>query len=135
MSADYVCPSLDPENPDEAQADIVLPGEWTSKLYKTDPVGYENLRAAKYVLEHVERIFRGLRRYNRGGWCYVARPESWYIREDVEAPFLPDHVFAVYMNPRLQVFEARAEPSAADDPMNPGDWKNRYEALIWKRTF
>lgn len=134
MAADYRLEIRDPENPDEGVVDAVFPGDWTSKLYKFDPVGYENLRAAKYVLENTRRIFRGLRVYNRGGWCYVGRPGKWCIREDVVVPFPEKFVFAVYMNPRLSVFEARAEYRCADDPMSPKDWPNRYEALVWTTT-
>ncbi len=134
MAADYVCRTRDPENPAEGVVEVVFPARFTDGLYKHDPVGYENLRAAKYVLENVERIFRGLRRYDRRGWCYTGRPESWFIRPDVTVPFPETLVFAVYVNPRLRVFETRAEDVAADDPMSPQDWSGRYEALTWKRT-
>ena len=134
MAADYTCRTRDPENPVEGVIEAVFPGRFTLGLYKHDPVGYENLRAAKYVLENIERIFRGLRQYNRGGWCYTGRPQSWYIREDVTAPFPDSLVFAVYINPRLRVFEARAEVAEREDPMSPLNWSDRYEGLVWMRT-
>lgn len=134
MPADFCCLTRDPENPSEGKVEVVFPGDWTLKLYKDDPVGYQNLRAAKFVLENVHRVFRGLRVFNRGGWCYVGRPREWHIREQVVVPFPDTLVFAVYFNPRLRIFASRAEPGATDDPMSPRDWANRYEAMIWKRT-
>lgn len=134
MSRDYSYETRDPENPAEDVVTVVLPGQFTLKLYKHDPVGYENLRCAKFVLDNVERIFRGLRRYNRGGWCYTGRPIRWHIRQGITAPFPDDLVFAVYINPRYRIFEIRAEVVADNDPMSPYDWSGRYEALVWKRT-
>jgi hypothetical protein len=134
MAADYACRTRDPKDPGEGFADAISPADLTLRWYKYLPVRYENLRAAKYVLENVWRIFRGVRQFNRGGWCYTGRPKTWYIRPDSCVPF-PEHlVYAVYLNPNLRVYEARAEDRAPDDPMCPVDWKNRYEALIWKRT-
>jgi hypothetical protein len=84
------------------------------------------------VLENTKRIFSGVRRFNDGGWCFTGRPEMWYIRENVRAPFQKEYVFAVYLNPALNVYEARAERVAKDDEYSPCDWQDRYFALIWK---
>lgn len=134
MAADYACRTRDPQNPVDGFVDAIFPADLTLQWYKSSPVRYENLRAAKYVLEHVERIFRGIREFNRGGWCYTGRPTEWHLRKDVVAPFPSKLVFAVYLNPRLRVYEARAEVAAIDDPMSPKDWANRYEGLVWKHT-
>ena len=135
MTADYRCRTRDPANPSEGSVDAIFLADWYLKLYKTDPVGYQNLRAAKYVLENVERVFRGLRWYDSsGGSCFVARPNSWHIREGVVVPFPEALVFAVYLNPRLQVFDVRAERCANDDPKSPVDWQNRYEVLASKKS-
>jgi len=103
-------------------------------VHKFKPVKYENLRAAKAVLESPKRIFYGIRTYNEGGWCYTGRPTEWTVKERVTASF-PDYlVFAVYVNPRLEVFEWRAEPVDDRDPYCPKGWEDRYRGLIWKST-
>jgi len=105
MSADYIQPILDPEDPEGPRVQAVLPGRLISYYYKFHPVNYENLRAAKFVLEHPKRLFAGIRAFNEGGWCFTGRPETWHIREDVTAPFPANLVFAVYLNSRCFVYE------------------------------
>ncbi len=134
MGADFVCPTRDPQNPVSGVVDAVFPGRYTERLYKTAPVQYMNLIAAKFVLENVERIFFGVREFNEGGWCYTGRPIQWHIREDVVVPFPHDRVFAVYLNPHMRVYECRAEYAAHDDPQCPVNWQDRYRGLIWKST-
>ena len=87
MTADFACKTIDPNNPSGPKVDAIFPGGYTSGLFKHCPVDYENLRAAKYVLENTERIFFGVREFNEGGWCYTGRPDKWYIREKVVVPF------------------------------------------------
>lgn len=135
MAADCRRKTRAPVNPSKSSVDAVFLADWYLKLYKIDPVGYQNLRAAEYVLENVERVSGGLRWYDSsGGSCFVAHPNSWYIREGVVVPFPGALVFAVYLNPRLQVFDVRAERCANDDPMSPVDWQNRYEVLASKKS-
>lgn len=134
MAADFACKTIDPENSGGPKIDAIFPGDLTLRYFKYSPVRYMNLIAAKYVLEHVQRIFFGVREYNEGGWCYTARPAHWYIREKVMAPFPEDMVFAVYLNPHMRVYECRAEHAAHDDPLCPVDWQNRYRGLTWKST-
>ena len=134
MAANYSCKTVDPENPSGPKIDAVFPAEYTLKLFKFSPVDYENLRAAKYVLENVERVFFGVREFNEGGWCYTARPKEWYIRERIEAPFPEDRVFAVYLNPRMYVYECRAEFVADDDSLCPVNWQTRYRGLTWRKS-
>ena len=132
MAADYVCKTRNPLDPEGELVDAIFPADLTLKWYKKAPVRYWNLIAAKFVLDNVQRIFRGIREFNAGGWCYTARPDDWYIRVDVVAPFPKDKVFAVYVNPRMRVFECRAEYIADDDDMCPKGWRDRYGGLIWK---
>lgn len=132
MAADFICKTIDPTNPAGPAIDAIFPADLTLRYYKYSPVRYWNLIAAKYVLEHTERIFFGVREYNEGGWCYTGHPAEWYIRENVTAPFPKDKVFTVYLNPNMRVYECRAEYAAADDPLCPVDWQNRYRGLIWK---
>ena len=134
MTADYVCKTVDPNNPTGPPTDAIFPGDLTLRYYKYSPVRYWNLIAAKYVLQHTGRIFFGVREYNEGGWCYTGRPAEWYLREDRTAPFPKDMVFAVYLNPNMRVYECRAEYAADDDPLCPVDWQNRYRGLVWKST-
>ena len=134
MAHDYQLRIRDPRNPELGLADAVIPARYYTALFKRNPVGYENLRTAKHVLENVKRIFSGVRAYNEGGWCYAGRPESWYIREGIVTPFPDNLVFAVYLSPRLRLYEARAEQRSEDDEFSPIDWKDRYGGLVWKHT-
>lgn len=126
--------TIDPANPSGPRIEAVLPGRLIEQFYKHMPVRYQNLKAAKHVLDKPDRIFFGVREYNEGGRCYVGRPTSWFIRERVEAPFPEDKIFAVYVNPRMRIYECRAELVAGDDPMSPKDWEKRYRGLVWKST-
>jgi hypothetical protein len=132
LSANFFCKTRDPNDPDGPCIDAIFPAYYTSKLFKHSPVDYENLRAAKYVLEHPERIFYGIREFNEGGWCYTGQPADWYIRDGIQVPFPKHLVFAVYLNPNMQVYECRAERVADDDAFSPADWKTRYRGLTWK---
>ena len=134
MVDDYVCKAIDPTDPEGPRIDVIFPGAYTLGLFKHCPVDYENLRAAKYVLENAERIFFGVREFNEGGWCYTGHPITWYIRERIEVPFPKDKLFAVYVNPRMRVFECRAEFVAADDPLCPVNWRTRYRGLTWPKN-
>jgi len=73
--------------PEGPKIDAIFPAGYTLRLFTTSPVDFENLRAAKCVLENVERIFFGVREFNEGGWCYTGRPSASYIRERIEVPF------------------------------------------------
>jgi len=134
VAADYTCKIIDPTHPDGPKIDAIFPAGYTAKLFKYSPVDFENLRAAKYVLENVERIFFGVREFNQGGWCYAGHPLTWYIRESIEVPFPHDKVFAVYLNPRMYVYECRAEVAASDDPLCPLNWQTRYRGLAWQKN-
>jgi hypothetical protein len=133
MGMVYKINIINPENTAQTTC-AVIPYDVYLNAYKFMPVVYENLRAAKYVLENPYRIFAGIRRFNDGGWCFTGRPDRWHIKESTMANF-PDHlIFAVYLNPSLCVYEWRAEKADPDDPSSPEGWKDRYKALIWKHT-
>lgn len=133
---DYKCLTIDPLNPSGDKSYAIIPGSWYIELYKHSPVEYENLRCVKVVLEDPQRIFYGPREYNEGGWCMTGRPLEWHVKSDVVRPFPPDLVFAVYLNPHMRVYEARAEFAADDDRLAPIDWMNRYKGRIaWSGTF
>jgi len=134
LANDPTVETIDPANPTGPKVHAVIPRWWVTKLHKTQPVDFENLRAVKFVLENVERIFYGVRDFNEGGWCYTGRPERWFIRVDIEVPFPPNRVLAVYLNPDLRVYEFRAEKVDPDDLLSPIDWKERYGGLTWKST-
>ncbi len=132
--SNYVCETIDPENPGGPKVGVIILADYYTRLYKYSPVQYENLRAVKWVLTHPGRIFWGVRMYSEGGWCYVGRPDEWHIRQNVIVPFPRHLVFAVYVNPRRELFEYGAEKVDPDDPLNPIDWQGRYGGLIWKST-
>jgi hypothetical protein len=134
VAADFACKTIDPNDPTGPKIDAIFPGVYTLRLYKYSPVDYENLRAAKHVLENPKRIFFGVRVFNQGGWCYTGRPPEWYIKERAVVPFPKDRVFAVYLNPNMQVYECRAEYTDAVDPLCPVNWQDRYRGLTWKST-
>lgn len=134
MSADFRINTVHPNEPGGGPISVIMPHQVYLRAYKEDRVQYENLRAAKHILENVRAIFTGVRVFNQGGWCYTGRPIEWCIREDVTAPF-PEHlVYAVYINPRYYLYEWRAEKADPNDESCPYDWRRRYEALIWKST-
>jgi hypothetical protein len=98
-------------------------------------VDFKNIVAAKYVLENVERVFRGPLHFRQGGWCYTGRPPRWCVRHElIETPFPPERVLAVYLDLNMRVYEFRAEKASPDDPLSPIDWQNRYGGLTWKKT-
>lgn len=134
MARDFFCKTIDPNNPPGPKIDAVLPGVYTARLYKYSPVDYENLRAAKHVLENPKRIFFGVRVFNQGGWCYAGRPAEWCKMARAVVPFPKDKVFAVYLNLNMHVYECRAEYAATDDPLCPRGWQERYRGLTWKST-
>lgn len=134
MGSDYCILVMNPEEPSGTKIEAIIPYQLYSEYYTFQPAQYENLRAAKHVLENPLRIFSGVRVFNEGGWCFTGRPQSWYIREAVTAPFPETLIFAVYLNPRHYVYECRAEYAAQDDKECPKNWQNRYKALIWKST-
>ncbi len=133
MVTDISCKTLNPVDPDGPKLDAIFPAGYTTKLYKYWPVDFDNLRAAKFVLENTERIFFGVRKFTEGGWCYTGRPTEWYIKEGIEVPFPPDKVFAVYMNSRMHVYECRAECADNQDPLCPVGWQTRYGGLTWPK--
>lgn len=114
--------------------DVVFPADLTLRFYKYSPTRYKNLITAKAVLDNVKRIFWGVREFQQGGYCYAGRPATWYVKEDVEASFPSDLVYVVYLNPRMFIYEIRAENAATDDPLCPIDWPNRFRGLRWKST-
>jgi len=134
MAHDFCIDIMNPDNPDGPKIQATIPHRLILNYYKYHPVRYENLRAARCVLLHPERIFSGVRQFNEGGWCFTARPRFWYIKENVAAEFPDNLVFAVYLNSRYFVYESRAEKAAQDDHMCPDNWQNRYGGLIWKST-
>src|SRR6266404_5522578 len=124
MGKDYCIQIINPEDPLGQPIEAIIPYRLYSKYYTFHPVQYENLRTAKYVLEHPLRIFSGVRVFNEGGWCFTGRLGSWYIRETVVAPFPGNLIYAVYLNPRHYVYECRSEHAAQDDKECPDDWQN-----------
>ena len=128
-------PTIDPENPAGFKVDVTIPGDLLERWFKYNLVQYENLRCVKRVLDDPKRIFKGIvRPVSKDGWCYVGKPERWHIKENVDAPFPNDKVFAVFLNDRFHLYNFRAEEIDLEDALSPRDWKNRFGGLIWKST-
>lgn len=134
MAADYRIWTVDPKNPTGPKVQAILHRSLYLRLYKYRPVDYENLRGVIAVLENPERIFEGLRLENEGYWCFVGKPEKWFVKEDSEESFPGDKVFAVYLNNRMYVFDFAAEEVDGEDALSPKNWKDRFTRLAWKNT-
>jgi hypothetical protein len=134
MGNDYHIQVINPTDPTGSKITAIIPYRLILHYYKYLPVRYENFRVAKQVLENPARIFSGIRQYNEGGWCFTGKPRLWYVRSEVQSAFPTNLVFAVYLNSRYYLYEARAEFCADDDVHCPKDWKNRYGSLAWKST-
>ncbi len=130
----YKQETVNPDNPSGPRITVELPYELFLRVYKYDPVKFENLRAVKEVLEQPKRIFWGIREHNEGGWCYVGKPTKLYIKPQVVVDFPEKKVFAVYINPRLRVFDWDVEYADDEDELSPRGWKDRYRSLKWKST-
>jgi len=102
--------------------------------FVTAPARGYNVLCAKHVLEHPVMVFQGIRPINPGGWCYVGRPDEWYLREGVIVPFPAWLVFAVYLRPDRIVYEWRAEDADEEDPLAPKGFRERYRRLKWRRS-
>jgi hypothetical protein len=102
-------------------------------LGKNNAAGHKNLITAIKVLDAPNRIFYGTRELNDGGWCYIGKPDDWYLRVEVITPFPPNMVFAIYMTDDLSVYNLRAEFIDPIDVLSPLNWGERYERLIWKK--
>jgi hypothetical protein len=126
--------TIDPKNPTEKKIEVIIPGDLSLRWYKYHPVKYENLRAARAVLDAPKRIYTGIRAINEGGYCYIGRPETWYIKEDTEVPFPTNKVFAVYLSDRMCLYDFAAEYVDKEDSLSPKDWKNRFTGLLWQST-
>lgn len=130
----YSQETVNPENPEGSKVSVIIPHEVYLAAYKYRPVDYENLRAAKEVLDSPERIFWGIREYNEGGWCYTGMASVLYVTESEIIDFPKGYVFAVYINQSLNVFDWGLEISDQGDIMSPKGWEERYKGRIWKNT-
>src|SRR6185436_15832843 len=102
------------------------------RAYKTNEVKYQNLRAAKFVLQKALLIFEGVREHQEGGWCYVARPTEYFLRPSIVVPFPPGMVFAAYLNPVRRLYDWRLEPAESPGSPYPSGHKSRYTREAWK---
>jgi len=128
------CSTVNPDDPDGPPIDVIIPLRVVRAYFKRNPVAYENLRCAKWVLEHPLRIFSGVREFQEGGWCYTGRPLYWHIRPEVVAEFPVGLVYVVYIQPSRLVYEWRAEDVDPEDVLAPLGFQDRYGGLTWKST-
>ena len=134
----YAIETIDPKKCDGSLTALYLPRDvWHQKLIY-NPIRFENLRAARHVLIHPKRIYRGIRRDEKDewtdGWCYVGKPRTIWTKASPETPLANDFVYAVYINERLEIYLWRVEKSDPDDPLSPVDCKTRYGELKWRST-
>ncbi|MDP2898073.1 MAG: hypothetical protein Q8Q12_16180 [bacterium] len=135
QARDFEILTINPRDPQATKIPAIVPLGLIERYHKYRSVDFENLRAAKYVLENAQRIFSVLREFgDEERWCYTGRPERWYVAENVTAPFPDNLVFAVYLDSRIRIYQSRAERVAEDDPMSPVNWQSRYGGLVWKST-
>ena len=122
--------TIDPKNPTGPRIEIEIPYCIYERAYKYNSVKYENLRAAKEVLENPLRIFWGIRQHSEGGWCYIGRPTKLYLSETEVIDFPKDKLFAVYINDRYELFDWIVEYADEKDSLNPKGWESRYRSVI-----
>ena len=127
--------TLDPLDPNSGhKTEIKIPDDYVSYLNKYRPVDFLNLHTVAKVLDAPLRIFYGLRQLNEGGWCYVGKPDKWWVRERVDATFPSDKVFAIYLRNDLILYGFKAEYADERDALSPRGWDERYQKLVWKRN-
>jgi hypothetical protein len=126
--------TVDPNNPTGPKIEVIIPHCIYDRAYKYTSVKYENLRAAKEVLENPLRIFWGIREHSEGGWCYVGKPAKLYVSETTIIDFPQDKVFAVYVTDRYEVFDWNVEYADDKDALSPKGWESRYRSLKWAST-
>lgn len=135
MRDGYRVQAISPVNPETEHVDVVIPLDLARRWYKESSVDFDNLEIAKEVLENPLRIFEGVRDYEEGGFCYVGKPKSVYVRPKCTAPLPHDCVFTVYVNRNMRLYEIRTEAADKDeDPLSPKGWKERYGGLRWRST-
>jgi hypothetical protein len=127
---EYTIAALDPTNVPGVRRPIIIPRDVYLEAYKHWPVQYENLRCVKYVLENTQRIFSGVRDHVPGGWCYTGRPLEWHVRPNVTAAFPHHLIFAVYVNPKFELFDWLAEKADPQDATCPVNWRDRYKGRV-----
>jgi hypothetical protein len=135
LGKDFFFEIMNPEDPEGPKVQCRIPGEVYEWHYKMNYVKYLNLTAARDVLLSPKLIFGGVRIFQQGGWCFVGTPSSVHLRENITVPLAPDVVYGVYLNPRLHVYEWRAEPRESPGSLFPKDWNDRYvKGLVWQST-
>jgi|ERR1035438_904263 hypothetical protein len=67
MAKDWCTETINPNDPGGPRISVTIPARFIGKLYTHHPVGFENLRCARHVLEKPLRIFSGIRQWNDGG--------------------------------------------------------------------
>lgn len=129
----YSVQTIDPEAPANT-IQVLFPRNLALEYGKTKPVRLRNIEAAAEVLQSPERIYRGIRRRNEGGWCYVGRPKQIYVKPYCKAD-LPDHLlFAVYVSSGYHVYEWRPDKADQGDLLKPVDADYRFEGIAWQRN-
>jgi hypothetical protein len=113
---------------------VTIPDDLISRTNKYFTTEFKNLWCVKKVLDNPLQIYSGVRQLNYGFWCYTGRPESWWIKPNVESDF-PDHlVYAVYLNDRFVLYSFRAELADEKDNSHIRGWEDRFGGLKWSKN-
>ncbi len=126
--------TINPDNPTGPKINVFLSPFIYLRAYKYDSVKYDNLQAAKEVLDSPQRIFWGTREHSEGGWCYTGKPTRLYVQENEAIDFPNNMVFAVYVTDRYEIFDWIPEFIDEEDNLSPKGYKERYRGLKWKST-
>ncbi len=135
MVATYQLDAQDPHDPDSV-AKIKLPGDLIERFFRQSNTKVENLPLVAATLRQPDAVFEGIRERSTGGWCYTkTRPsDEWTIQDNISSTFPAHLLFAVYLNPRMHVYEWRAERAVRPGSAYPEDWEARFLRCIWQRN-
>ena len=134
MGKKYSFWTIDPDNPNGPKKEVILSPSLALRYFKSDIVRYQNLCAVDEVFKDPLRIFSKIRIHSDGGWCYIGRPKTWYVSENVTSqPFPSNLVYAVYINDRMVLQGHRAELVDREDKDSPNGYKFRFGVLKWKK--
>jgi hypothetical protein len=128
----YLVQTINPENPTGDKIDVIITEKNLDYWFAHKPVKFQNLiTCGKQVLANPKRIYRGLRELSEGGWCYVGKPDTWFLTVDQEVPFPNNKVFALFVNDRMYLYDFVAELCDPEDPISIINWRTRFGGRVW----
>ncbi len=127
---------FDPEKLDGTLRKYYLSVRDLQRCYKHARLKALNIAAALHVLRDPIRINRGIRPKSRRKWgyCYVGRPDQWYVTDGVLAPLPPFLLYCAFVDNQDVLYEWRAERAEDASKGLLQDRGVRFEEEIWTRT-